>query len=250
MKKTICLVALLAMFTASSFAQRGAINRGVLGDNGSRSGNPATPPSYCDPCLFYAGDWDPNSSWVAYFAGTNTAGYDAQVYVPFTVPSGQQWKVNGMFTNSLALNIDKTDPNTSPWEIRSGVSEGNGGTVVASGSANSKFTATGRNFQNTYFEYNDRVKIPVVTLQAGSYWMAVTPQCTNTGDSACSSAFYYINDTISGTNRVGPPEPANQSYHNGAVFGFNFTNVCNEGYPPPACSRMSAGLSGKKGRAN
>jgi hypothetical protein len=245
-KKILCLVLLVTVaFGLSAVAQTSAINRATLGDNHSKSGNPPTPPTYCNPCLMYAGDWDPNSSWVAYFNGTDTAPLDAAVYVPFVVPAGHTWKVNGLFTNNLALNIAQTDPNVSPWSISQGISEGNGGTVVASGSARSRFTATGRNYQNTYFEYTDQVVFPAVTLSSGTYWLTVVPQCTNTNDSACSSAYYYINDTIPRTNHFGPAEPINQSYTNSSSFGYNYTNVCNEGYPPPACSVMSAGVTGR-----
>jgi hypothetical protein len=80
--------------------------------------------------------------------------------------------------------------------------------------------------------------------------LAVTPQCTNNSDSACSSAYYYINDTIPRANAYGPREPKNMSFHNGAAFGLNYTNVCNEGYPPPACSVMSAGVTGGKQPGN
>src|SRR5438270_9074388 len=187
-KKILCLVAMVTiLFALSAVAQKApaAINRAILGDNHTPSGNPNTPPANCSPCLMYAGDWDPNTSWVAYFNGSDTGGLDATVYVPFVVPTGQVWKVNGLFTNNLALNIAKTDPNVSPWEIRAGVSEGNGGIVIASGSANSRFTPTGRNYQNTYFEYTDQVKFPIVSLVSGTYWLAVVPQCTNNSDSAC-----------------------------------------------------------------
>jgi len=248
-KKILCLVAVVAvMFTMSAVGQKAAINRNALGDNGMKSGNPGAPPANCNPCLFYAGDWDPNSSWVAYFNGTDTAGLDGTVYVPFTVPAGQNWKINGMFTQNLAININKVDPPMSPWDIRQGISEGVGGTSVASGSAQTKFSPTGRNFQNTYFEYTAQVKMPITTIPSGSYWMAVTPQCTNTNDSACSNALYYINDTIDRANHAGPAEPKNKSFHNAPAFGLSWTNVCNEGYPPPACSFMSAGIIGKKAR--
>lgn len=247
-KKILCLVAVVAvMFTMSAVAQKSALGRNAVGDNGMRSGNPAAPPTNCNPCLFYGGDWDPNSQWVAYFNGTNTAGLDATVYVPFTVPAGQTWKINSMFTQNLDQNgTGKIDPAIAPWDIRQGVSEGVSGTSVASGSSPAKYVPTGRNYQNFYFEYTAQVKMPVTTIPSGSYWMAVTPQCTNTNDAACSSANYYINDTISRTNHFGPAEPKNMSFHNGPAFGLNWTNVCNEGYPPPACSVMSAGIAGKK----
>ena len=223
------------------------INPKILGSANQRNGNPATAPSYCNPCLFYGGDWDPNSSvWVAYANWDTTALGQATVYVPFLVPTGKTWTVTGLFTNDLALNISGIDPQTAAWAITSGVSKGIGGTTVASGTAAATFNPTGRNYQNTYYEYTTLVNIPAVTLQSGIYWLSVVPPCTNSSDSACGSAAYYITDSTSRTNEVGNPEPAHRSFTNSATFGYNYINLCSptEGYFPPSCSVMSGGVIG------
>ncbi|HEY7096613.1 MAG TPA: hypothetical protein VH437_07815 [Terriglobales bacterium] len=252
-KKAFCVVVLIAcLVPASLLAQKNAsISHSGLGGSNSNNVNVFTPPPYCSPCLFYGGDWDPNSSWVAYANWNTVALGQATVYVPFTVPTGEVWTIDNMFTNNLAINFDNIDPKKADWSINSGISEGNPGTVIASGNANARFVATGRNYQNTYFEYTAQVKLsPRPQLQAGTYWFSVVPNCTNGADANCSSVAYYINDTIGGANHFGPLEPNNKTFHNAPGFGLNYTNVCNEGYPPPACSRMSGGLGGKRAHAN
>src|SRR5438128_2518056 len=90
-------------------------------------------PLLCGPCLFYGGHFnaaDPTSDPTA--NGINMALWtDARMYDNATVGSGAGWNVTGIFTNDLI------NPGTvivgGHWEIRSGVSEGVGGTVVASG---------------------------------------------------------------------------------------------------------------------
>jgi hypothetical protein len=223
------------------------INSKILGDFHQKNGNPDILPSYCNPCLFYGGDWDPNSSvWVAYANWDTIALGQATVYVPFVVPAGHTWTVTGLFTNNLALNINTIDPATAAWSISSGVSKGNPGTTIASGTAAATFNPTGRNYQNTYYEYTALVNIPAVPLQGGTYWLSVVPPCTNSNDASCGSAAYYITDSTSRTNAGGPPEPAHRSFTNAPNFGFNYINLCSpeEGYYPPSCSVMSAGVLG------
>jgi hypothetical protein len=251
-KKSVLAVALVAVFLPlSMMAQTATVSHATLGTSHTeKNGNPLTPPAYCSPCLFYGGDWDPNSSWVA-FANWNTVALgQATVYVPFTVPTGQVWTVNSLFTNNLFINGTVIDPSKADWSINQGLSEGNPGTVVASGNSTARATATGRNYQNTYFEYTVQTKIPLTQLPAGQYWFSVVPDCTNSGDAVCSSISYYINDTIGGANHFGPVEPNNMTFHNAPGFGLNYTNVCNEGYAPPACSRMSGGMTGRRAHGN
>ena len=251
-QKLLLAAALIAALTLPALAQNGKsarpyVDAKILGGTG-RNGNPPTVPSYCNPCLFYGGDWDPNSSvWVAYANWNTTALGTATVYVPFVVPAGHTWTVTGLFTNDLALNISAIDPPQAAWSISYGVYKGSGGTVVASGTDSATFNPTGRNYQNTYFEYTTLVNLssPVV-LSAGTYWLSVVPPCTNGNDSLCGGAAYYITDSTSKTNESGPPEPVHRSFTNAPNFGYDYINLCSpdEGYFPPSCSVMSAGVLG------
>ena len=82
---------------------------------------------------FYGGDLDPNDPNVNGLANENDAivggnPYGAATYQNFVV-SGTPITVGGLFTN----NLSRLTPTAGYWEIRSGVSEGNGGTLIASG---------------------------------------------------------------------------------------------------------------------
>ena len=56
-------------------------------------------------------------------------GQFASVYDDFIVPSGSGWNVTAVFSD----NLPNTRVTGANWEIRQGVSEGNGGTLIASG---------------------------------------------------------------------------------------------------------------------
>ena len=52
----------------------------------------STAPSYCNPCFYYGGDFDPSSSIANAFTDGTTANTiaAAEVFVPFVVPTGQR----------------------------------------------------------------------------------------------------------------------------------------------------------------
>ena len=91
--------------------------------------------------LFYSGDFDPNNVNANSLSNeVDTAITGTATYTPFIV-SGSNWTVTGLFTDNL-MNLSPA-PTSANWEILSGVSEGNGGTVVASGSGTPTITDTG-----------------------------------------------------------------------------------------------------------
>src|ERR1700693_4511105 len=100
-------------------------------------GNPPhqdpTPPSYCKPCLFYAGDFDSNASDANGLANEVDAivSTGAAVYAPFIVPKGKTWTVTGLFTNNF-MSSNTIDPPIIPYEIRKGIPKagGDGGQLV------------------------------------------------------------------------------------------------------------------------
>lgn len=176
------------------------------------------------PCYFYGGDLDPNDPNANALANENDAivggnPYGAATYQNF-VWSGSSTPVLGLFTN----NQSTLTPTSGYWEIRTGVSEGNGGTLVASGTesgANFLQTATGRGAFG-YTEYTDAVKFSnPLTLANGTYWFAMVPVCTT-----CDGRSF--NSNTDGLNSVGT-QIGNQQYFNSSFFGANFTNANNEG---------------------
>ena len=200
-------------------------------------------PSYCSPCLFYGGDINPSAANVNGFANENTLLVpETTVFVPFTVEATEGWEVTGLFTNNLADGYDAIDPQQATWSISTGMSSGNAGAVIASGTAPATFTATGRNaFGLNEYTVEIELKQPGVRLAAGTYWLSVVPQCTDSGNSNCYIAQYFVSNTQD-LNRYGPPEPVGKTLFHSAYFGYNYTNVC--AVNADGCGAFSAGVEG------
>ena len=121
------------------------------------------------------------------------------VYDNFVVPAGHTWTVSSVFTtDQVAYGATAT---AATWQIRSGVSAGNGGTLVSSGDTTATVTlqhaADFNNYQNP--EYRVSATVSGLTLSAGTYWLAVAPDSTGYyGDQS------YI-ETTSGANAIGTP---------------------------------------------
>ena len=215
------------------------------------SDSPDTPPGYCRltgaGCLFYGGDFDANSPNANGLANENDIIVsDARTYTAFIVPTGRIWTVTGALGNHLS-SVSVIDPAQAKWEIRSGVSSGNGGVLLSSGTANAGYHATGRSgFGLT--EYTVRIPIsPSVVLTAGTYWVTVIPQCTNPNNSQCPNARYFLSD-VTGTP---PPhakgaQPKDDAFFDSPYFGYSFyptwgsSGACGG----IGCQKFSAGIIG------
>lgn len=181
--------------------------------------------------LFYAGDFDPNNPNANGLANENDAivsgnPYGAATYQNFVV-GGSGWNVTGLFTN----NLSQLTPTQGYWEVRSGMSEGNGGTLIASGTGSVTNTPTGRSGFG-YTEYTNEVDGLNLNLGAGTYWEAVVPVCTS-----CNGRSF--NSNTFGANQIGT-DVQNQQFWNSAFFGANYTNANNDGTFPA----FSAGVVG------
>ncbi len=142
--------------------------------------------------LWYNGDFNGVDSWTN---GTYVAGQPSiisRVYDDFIVPVGG-WHVTEVWSNNL-LSGNFTQ---AEWSIRSGVSAGNGGTLVASGTGSFTPVATGRSgFGNN--EYTVKVTGLDIFLAQGTYWLSVAPINANPSASDVDSI-----TTTSGANAVG-----------------------------------------------
>jgi hypothetical protein len=151
----------------------------------------------------------------------NTTVSQASVYDDFIV-SGPGWNVASVFSDNLANTVFTG----ASWEIRSGVSEGNGGTLVASGIvglSNLIVTPTGRSGFG-FTEYMVQVTGLNLYLAPGMYWLNVTPTGNGTGRS--------FDSTTSGANCVGTPCGNDQNaFFNSTFFGTYFTSTANVGQP-------------------
>jgi hypothetical protein len=170
--------------------------------------------------LWYNGDAD-NRDALVNQTSSSFGGIDQVVYDNFVVPAGQTWTVTGVFSNDVVSPFFGGDgTTTASWAILSGVSAGNGGTVVASGDGTDNITYTGID-STVYspfngFVYTNEVDVSV-TLGPGTYWLAVAPDTDGLADS------YWAVATTSGANAVGtPPGNDGNSYVTSTFFGENF----------------------------
>jgi len=125
-----------------------------------RPGLPPTPPKYCNPCIFYSGDFNPNNTLANGLFNGMFSGQDGEVWVPFRIKTKMQ--VQGLFINEL---FNLTPPKKVParWAIKKGVSQGNQGEVVCAGTNTATATRTGRKFPFggvTYVEWTYLIKLP------------------------------------------------------------------------------------------
>jgi hypothetical protein len=215
-----------------------------------------TPPAYCNPCLFYGGDFDANGPSPNVLLNQDALiNGQAVIYVPFAVPPNQVWTVTGLFSNDMVTRPDLSPPQIQ-WSISTGISQGNAGTVIASGVTKASLTATGRTW-NGLSEYTALGLLnadELVTLTPGHYWMTAVPVCTSNVPPhyLCGGATYYLSDV----EDVPAPEAkgfesTDESYWDapGSTL-YNFvetggpTGICNQEGGGGGCDKFSAGLLG------
>jgi len=156
----------------------------------------------------------------------NTLVSQAAVYDDFNVTAPLGWHVTAVFSDNLITS--DTVITAADWEIRTGISEGNAGTLVTGGTTGSPVvTLTGRSGFG-YTEYMVEVtglNVFLPMLPSGQhYWLNVTPVGNGTGRSH--------NSTTSGFNCVGTPcGNDDNAFFNSTTFGYYFTNTGNLGFP-------------------
>lgn len=181
--------------------------------------------------LFYGGDFDGRNGLAN---ERNTVVSDARVYDNFMVNVG--WFVSNLFSNNLV--VEPLNPQQAYWEIRSGVSQGNGGVLVASGISGVTKAATGRaGFGLTEYTFKTTGDLGL-GLAPGMYWYTVVPIGSGQGRSFMS--------TTSGANRITKNNDwgDGMTYFDSPFFGFNFDDVQNLLGPGPW--DFSGGVCGTK----
>lgn len=154
--------------------------------------------------VFYGGDADGRNGLIA----STRVGDDGWSYDDFTL--GSATNITGLFGNFLLS--DGATSATASWQIRSGMSAGNPGTLIASGNNAATSTATGRTlFGDAEFQF--MINGLNTVLGAGTYHMAVSLDNT--------SGRVFVN-TTSGINE-GPggdpnPPPTGGPIANGNTF--------------------------------
>lgn len=236
---------------------------------------PPDPPPYCNPCIFYSGDFDPNPQARpnGLLNGLFPGNVDGEVWVPFTV--GNRIKISGVFINEL---FPSPPPPTARarWSIRAGVSEGDGGTEQCHGKGIATATPTGRTFvfmDTTYTEWTYLLKFPSsqpcmlekspharfagdLPPQKGQCppdcSLSIEVDATGATEAAVSSGFLSDVPATGAQHHFGLPNVNDSSFFTSTSFGFNFADartVCQNG-PPLAitevgCRMFSIGLLGR-----
>jgi hypothetical protein len=150
----------------------------------------------------------------------------AAVYDDFNLTDSLGWHVTAVFSDNLLA--DSIDVTAADWEIRTGISEGNAGTLVASGTTNSPVITGMHCGVNGCLVSEVEVtglNVFLPMLPSGQhYWLNVTPVGNGNGRS--------FDETTSGMNCVGTPCGNDQNaFFNSTYFGAYFTSTANESQP-------------------
>lgn len=160
---------------------------------------------------------------------------DGVVYDDFIVPKGEVFTITGVFSNNVYTTSLGT---TAAWDIRSGVSAGDGGTLVASGDGTTVNTDTGVtfNFGGLGYEiYTNQVNGLNVVLTAGTYWLAVA-------DVSNADSFIV---TTSGAGAIGTPAGNDgNSFFTSTYFGDYFVPTSDPSIEGPGTWDYSMGIVG------
>jgi hypothetical protein len=203
------------------------------------------PPALCKPCLFYGGDFDQTDPNSTAFPDENTLAYAAtDTYGALKIPQNHGALVEGILFQIIFDGVVKLDPNEATWEIRTGISEGDGGTLIASGQGFVAIQPTGRGGNGP--EYSVAVKVnPPVSLSGGVYWFNLTPLCLNKHDSICATNQYGVSNTTQRTNNFrGFLQPTGEIFVNSEHYFYNWENWCNL-TGAQTCASLSFGVIGK-----
>jgi len=184
--------------------------------------------------LWYNGDDDHISGLVG-TDSTVTEGADGIVYDDFNIASNTTWDISGVYGTFLYSTVAKGGDDaitpTANWEIRTGVSDGNPGTLVASGVA--PLTVTQIGTDRGYTLNTASISGLDVTLGTGTYWLGIQPVAT---------AGYGYLVTTSGTNSIGSPGGNDSNaFYTSTSFGYYFFPT---GPPPVQGNDFSMGVTG------
>ena len=198
---------------------------------GEGTPTPTPTPTVTPPpgALWYNGDFD-GVNGLTNEQDTFATGF-SHIYDDFNVPDEAGWDVHSVFSNNLA----STNISSATWEIRQGVSAGNGGTLIASGTTlTPQVTETGRSGFG-FIEFMVQVNDLDVHLDPGTYWLNVTPVDNLDGGRSFDS-------TTSGANCIGTPCGNNDTaFLDSTLFGAFFEPVIDFG----AFSDFSMGVNGE-----
>jgi uncharacterized protein (TIGR03437 family) len=197
---------------------------------------------------FYNGDCQQGIPGVANWY--TSAALFRRVYDRFTVPSGG-WTVGSVFSHSVTSINGIT---LAAWEIRSGLSAGNPGTVVASG-----LSPATQTLRLTWPDGEQIARIEVdglnVPLASGAYWLNVSPVIDSTPGYVCATLGVNAQGAVSASQATSfLHDPVTLFQPIQTVGNAGTSTVFSQGLllysgPPPAVPVISAIVNSASWRA-
>jgi hypothetical protein len=182
-------------------------------------------PAQADIVLWYNGD--PGGGGLAVNEQTTNIGA-LQTFDNFDVSNAAGWTVSSVWSNNW---MSITGVSQASWAIRTGVSVGDGGTVVASGIGPATQTALGISGAG-FAGFKIEVTGLKVNLQPGTYWLSVSPLVGADPvltPGGLSGLFLSSNFATLGDNAVNlPSAPSQNGLFNSPFIGFNFASFGND----------------------
>lgn len=250
MNKCSFAAMLILAFSLSALAQGAKVGVLTADRAGRFSASHSTVPTWGLPSvpaaiIFYGGDINGNDPNAQGFANGNTETVPgASTYGGVLAPPLGRVVAGGTFGNNTAF-FGYFD-GIGTYDVRTGVSEGNGGTVVESGTGAETETPTGRE-PFGLVEYSTYVKFakPITATPGTIYWVNETPQCVSNPNCA-SGEFYYLSNTTQQTNNVnGWAQVPHEIFFNSNYYGYSWSNWCDAslGQNQQQCEYLSFGLT-------
>jgi hypothetical protein len=179
--------------------------------------------------LWFNGDIDPNGAG-GWSNEINTTVSDSRIYENFNVTDAQGWTISQMWSDDLIVLTGTSNHSgagngwiveSAEWSLRSGVSQGNGGTVIASGiSSVTQTFLTTFNLGN-YNVYQIMVSDLSIYLPQGQYWLNVTPIGTGPGTDPNAEPRSFLAVT-NGSGAIGPTSTPDDSFVDSTYYGVSF----------------------------
>lgn len=138
--------------------------------------------------------------------------YSSMIYENFTI-TGAGMTVTGLFGDYLAGT--STSWNTAQWQVRSGMSAGNGGTLLFSGTSSA--TQTLRSVVGSLVFWRASVSGLNLTLAPGEYWFGLSPVHERIGGNRVLLAATH------GTNGVNANLDGRAIFDANGYFGEDYT---------------------------
>jgi len=248
MKKTLLVLGALVVISAMASGQS-VTSRGIGLPQAAKNAAPLSIPPGCNPCLWYAGDFDPGNPNAAALGNTNSTWgpFKSQTWVPFIPASDGNPLHKHVLISSVTFNELTTTPDTNPpadfagmtYGFRTGVLAGSGGKLGKKGICPAtSVTYTGDSpFGYNEFSYTCDLSLKPVKVAVGTIaWVNVLPTFTVSNIGFLSDAV-----DVQANNQFGWSDDFYNSFFDSASFGYNFAPATTFG---PGYSQFAVAIAG------